>query len=234
VAQVIDAVVAGQPVDWSNAETLYPHQAVLLRQLRSISDLATRAPCTANGNNAPGVVSPSNWMRVVGPVVIGLAAAQVVAGAAGYIAGFVGPSAVPPVAYFLALVVFGAASVWLFVGGRDERGKVLGAFLLLIAASFAPRFIQPPSPAAGVFRGLYPELFAAAFLWRFIRHFPRTVRYSRTDVFCALAERIATVAGGLLFTINLLVAYGVPLVPLAFVRSDPAGMVGTGRSYLHC
>lgn len=218
----MDALVDGEPVDWQHLESMYPNSASLLAQLRAIQKVVgSRQPKRQIGK--PNSV----WTRQVRPLVLMCAGVQVIAGALGYVAGFARPSAVPAGAYFVALVVFGAVSIWLFVGARrDPRAGALGGFLLLIAAAFAPRFIGVGTPTGALFRGLYPEAFLGAFLWGFVRQFPRTVHYSRADVFCAAAERLSYVAGMILFVVSFLHAYNVPFIPHVVARSDPQGAVG--------
>lgn len=220
VGRVLDAVLEGRPVDWDHLERIHPNDAAVLRQLRSIEKVArTRVSVRERARVT------SNWARHTRLCVLLCAAAQAVAGAVGYLSGFARASAVPANAYFVALAVFGGVAAWLFVGARgDARARALGGFLLLVAASFAPRFIEG-SPAAAVFRGLHPEAFLGGFLWGFVRQFPRTVHYSRTDVWCAVAERVSYIAGIILFTGTLLWTYQVPFVPPIVARSHPEGAV---------
>lgn len=114
-------------------------------------------------------------------------------------------------ALFVALVsVYTTAALLLLEGGRrDGRATILGITFLLVATTFADRFI-------GLWRGadnlaiagaramfaLHVDAFMPYFLWTFVREFPRVTEDARTRRRLALVVRAAAILGAGLFVVN--------------------------------
>lgn len=230
VDRIIDAIVARQPVDWARAKLMCPTDRRLLQQLELI-----QSACKVDIEKGHATASPrsSSWRQFAPLTIVVMAFIQAVLAVVGYLIGVARATAVPPGAYMVAIIGFGAMAAWLFLGGAaDPRARALGGFLILLAASFAPRFLLPPVPGAELFRGLYLDALFPAFLWRFVRQFPRTLHYSRTDRFAARGEELAWAIGAVLVVGNWLGAHGWSTVPTILMRTDPFGFLVYGATLL--
>ena len=167
--------------------------------------------------------SPSIWPTVLA----GIAAFRILAAVISVAAGLAGPFTTPAAAAAATMVVFAGAAGWLLVSGRgDRRAASLALFFLIIASTLAGRFLVPLYESRLMFmmRGVHPSAFLAWSLWTFVRHFPRTIRYSRADSFCRIAQQVAGVIGWILFAANVLLAHGAPYIP-EFLLISRAGNV---------
>jgi hypothetical protein len=198
--EVAGALVDGDPVDWSRVGSpRSPRQASIIRSLQSLSTLGP-VGAAAHG---PGSYEPAGWPAVA---ILGIAAAQILAGTVGFALGHAAPSPVPPVASAAVAAAFTAAAIWLCAGGgQDRRAWDLGGFYLLVAAAFARRFAGASldSPLAFLVTGVFPDAFLPAFLWSFVSRFPRVLRFSSGDRVHQIGVRTSVTCGLLLFTVNL-------------------------------
>lgn len=200
------ALLDGEPVDWSRFEREgATGRGTLIGALQSLAAMARSGSAgVARGPDAAARSSP--WTLAI----LVAAASHILIGLAGFAAGYGASSPVPPAGSALVVIVFSAAAMWLFAGGRhDLRARRLGGFYLLVAAAFARRFagITAGTPLDALVRGVFPDAFLAAFLWSFVSRFPRVLRFSGADRFCRAALRISVAGGVLLFAVNLVLAY---------------------------
>jgi len=109
------------------------------------------------------------------------------------------------------VLVFAAVACWLGLGGRaDPRARNLAVFYLLIAAAFAHQFLPDGDGGTvlALLRGAAPDAFLPLFLWRFVARFPHTVRFSRADWLCRLAERTSLAVGLFFFAVTVALGLG--------------------------
>ena len=207
IHKAAEAVADGVPVDWdrASARLTSPQQRALLDSLRDIRRLSTplahvtKAAAASAGTPASPVVA----------LIAAIATLQVAVA----VVGFFGPADLSPMLsawQSLLFSVFAAAGFGLVVGGRqDRRGVLLGTFYLVVATSFAQRFIgriagSPRPPWASV----YLETLAPYLLWRFVQAFPRVERFSLDDRVASAAARLSLAVGGGLLAVNLAAASG--------------------------
>ncbi len=114
---------------------------------------------------------------------------------------------------FLNLAALAIAGGWLLVTGRDDRRAVhLGTFFLLLASSFANRWlgalieILPRLPGALVLvlRSMQVDSFFPYFFWRFAQEFPRTSHSFRVKRLLRRGAQLALLLGIVLFVKELL------------------------------
>ena len=207
IHKAAEAVADGVPVDWdrASARLTSPQQRAFLDNLRDVRRLSTplahvtKAAAASAGTPASPVVA----------LIAAIATLQVAVA----VFGFFGPADLSPMLsawQSLLFSVFAAAGFGLVVGGRqDRRGVLLGKFYLVVATSFAQRFIgriagSPRPPWASV----YLETLAPYLLWRFVQAFPRVERFSLDDRVASAAARLSLAVGGGLLAVNLAAASG--------------------------
>jgi hypothetical protein len=114
-----------------------------------------------------------------------------------------GPSGI----YVAVILAFTIAAVFLFVGSDDRRGIYLGGFLVLIASSFAVRFISSGSAANSVstaFSQLACDAFVPLLLALFVRDFPEVPFYTPMQRLTQWLVAVAALTGVTLFATNAL------------------------------
>ena len=175
------AVADGAPVDWDwEIESAPVAERGPLRQLRLVAPatrvLGERATEeTWATDRVAWLLQPALWV----------AAAQALLGTLGYLLGrdHLPADAIPPEMHLLIVAAFGGTALVLSWGGaRDRRTLSLGAFFLLVAASFSGRLMPGlPAPLAAPARlvSMLPvDAFIPTFLWLFVWRFPETAAFS--------------------------------------------------------
>jgi hypothetical protein len=202
------AVLDGKDVDWARAADARDRDVLrLVEPLRAVAAIAER--CEGQGQ-PPGRREPDRRTRTWSIAIVLAAAAQSTLGVIAYVAGYSGGTSVPAAGSALVVAVFAAAAMWLFAGGaRDRRAWSLGAYYLVVSASFARRFtgVASGTPFNVLVAGVYPDAFLPACLWSFASRFPRVNKFSGADRFCRAALRVSVVCGALLFAANLALTY---------------------------
>lgn len=128
----------------------------------------------------------------------------------------------------LALAFAGAA---LLLGGaarRDRRAVCLLTTFACVADSFARAALSEVQHDFAwltvIFRGIYPEAFAPAALWRFAIEFPRVRRFTSFDVIARRAANAAWLLGVALFGVNLGVGYRLIDADHVLGRNHPGNL----------
>lgn len=172
---VIDALLAGTPVNWAAADAAAsPDERLLLRHFQSIASV-TRPGRTA------GELGDTLSARaaLVYRLILTLAALKALLGlaAAAQAVATAAPGSAPwP--YVTNVTVFGVAAGVLWWSARDWCGRSLGAFFLLIASAFSDRLLltltASPAlePIVHALRRLTLDAFLPFALWLFIWFFP--------------------------------------------------------------
>jgi hypothetical protein len=116
---------------------------------------------------------------------------------------------IPPALLAANALAFAAAGVALpRLRPHDARVMALAGVFLAIAAACSHRPLRWLVEAGhgawplALLRGLLPDALLAFFLCRLVRRFPHVVRLSATDGLMLALERVAAVAGGVLFACN--------------------------------
>src|SRR5689334_20311859 len=94
---MIDLMIAGQPVDWAAAETRYPADAALIRQLQSIGRLARGREALA-ADSGTARASPALWARRAHVALAAIAGIELVAALVASRLGYAGPATGVPAA----------------------------------------------------------------------------------------------------------------------------------------
>jgi tRNA A-37 threonylcarbamoyl transferase component Bud32/GAF domain-containing protein len=170
----------------------------------------------------PDRASLAFWMLIAVTVL------QLVAASVGFVAIAVDGGLTMQRAMSMATVVaFGAAASWLMAGGgHDDRARYLAAFFFAIASAIAHQFLVPLVGVSGraFVDGLFPEVFLAYFLWKFVCGFPRLQHDHAVDRWCRIVAASALIAGMALFLNNLAIAYGTAVLPAIFARAHRPGV----------
>ncbi len=202
------AVLDGETVDWAGVAAGRDRDVLpLVTPFRVLAAIAQRCD-TAEPPSTPR--ESTRGAPVWSGAIVLTAAVHCTVGAAGYLAGHGGGTPVPAAGSALIVGVFAATAAWLFAGGsRDPRAWSLGAFFLIVSASFARRFtgVASATPLDVLLAGIYPDAFLPAFLWSFASRFPRVRRFSAADRFCRAGLRISVASGAVLFATNLALTY---------------------------
>ncbi len=214
LSQVVAAVADGAPIDWQTGSA-----DPAVEQLRQVAQLRSRGAKDATH-------AERDTFRLATPLlrfIIVVAMIKVAAGLAGI-------SMSPPVlaayrsatvAHSLLLLVFGAASLGLMLGGRhDPRARALGAGYLMIATIGAHRHVEAlmnlvPPGWAGVVRtamqGAAVEPFFPVFLLLFAVRFPDVQRDTRPQRMLVWLGRASIPMAMLFLVLNILhVLPGLP------------------------
>ena len=236
VDAVAGAISDGRPVDWAAAEaSATGEDRALVRHLHLISTLTTAAR-PADPSAAAAAGPPSSRLL---HVAIGGAGLKAVLGTAGWVlSAGVEPAASPAWPFITNLVVFAAASLVLFVGGRDgSPARHLAALFLVIASAFSDRLLlglgDSPGISAAVvlLRGFCADAFIAYAFWRFVWSFPaEPAREADRPVMRGFLAASLT-AGGVLLGANVILslgAVGVPIGSLARWAAPFSRSVGGG------
>jgi tRNA A-37 threonylcarbamoyl transferase component Bud32 len=201
-----EAVADGLVVDWDAAaeRVRSPAQKAILHSLRDIWGFAQRGDRRRKGTTEGALNRRSTFVGVLA----GLATLQIAIGLFGYATGNSDQSEVPAIWQAALMLVFAAGGLGLAVGGRhDRRAVLLGAFYLIVATSFAQRFIGwlvgSPRP---LWANLFLETLAPYVLWRFVQAFPHVERFSTADRRAALIASCSLVIGCALLAANLALA----------------------------
>jgi len=227
VSTLVEAVLDVEAVDWTGARArAEAGTAGIIASLETVEGIgaasrAARPPGRAKADQAWHAAS------VLEVVLAVLAAGQVVVATAGYAGGTRGPGPTAASLAVATMLVFAAAAVWLFVGGRaDQRARSLGTFYLIIAAAFARRFlpVADDSTLAAALRAACPDAFLALLLWRFVGRFPRTVRFGRAELVCRYAAAASLAVGLVLFAATWLTSLHLVSALQLLGRSNPSGI----------
>ena len=203
------AVVEREEVDWSGAELRASdaREREVVRHLRILAAVAESPAATLGASQRAG---RSSLVRLdARSVALGvLGVTQVALGIAGLVLG--SPDQRPVSASGAAVVMAACAlvSFALLLGGRkDSRALRLALFFLLVGVSVCHRFVSRLEPlvpsVTSPLAGVFADAFLPWALWRFIREFPRVVRFSPLDRFLGAGQRLAGVVGTLLFLANV-------------------------------
>lgn len=206
------AISAGEPIDWARAPSEIPSAMPpgALGAFRFAADSAHVALQTQG--LAPEVqrLESNTYVRAVVRLLLPLTAMQAALSISVVIFG-VGPQTrLPPepvLAFILAFL--GSALVLIRREHFDSRAIWLAGFFLAAASSASHVFLDSLPDLFGdntwtkVWSGVLPECFLPAFLWGFLREFPRVRHLDRTAAANRLGYRMSLVVGGLLFVANL-------------------------------
>jgi hypothetical protein len=143
-------------------------------------------------------------------LVVGVAAFRVATAIAFYLAGLYNAgidAPLPPVAYVLLSLSFGALGLLLVVANRnDVRAAWLGGVLLLLAVPLTTRFLsQTPLAFGTLLARVEIGAFLPVFLWMFAREFPSRLE-GRAGRIARAAAGAAAVFAVVAFAINLSIA----------------------------
>lgn len=147
------------------------------------------------------------WARFV----VGVAAVRVAAAMAFYLAGIYNAgidAPLPPVAYAVLSVSFGALGFLLVVANRnDVRAGWLGGVLLMLAVPLTSRFLsQTPLALGTLLTRVEIGAFLPAFLWMFASEFPSRLE-GRGGLIARAAAGGAAIFSVVAFAINLSLAF---------------------------
>lgn len=225
IADATQAFIDRRTIDWSALRQQMPGGPgrALVDNLRIIETLRE----SAHGGRASD--SQSTAPRALW-VVAGLAWLQTLWSLTPLVAALMAAAPVHVLASRLTLALaFTAASVVLAGAvSRDRRGLALLAVFAASGTAFAREMVENGVPHASLgvawlMRGVFPEAFVPACLWEFARTFPRVCRFTIFDRVARSSAAAAWVLGGLLFTLNLALAYHLVTAPifLRFAREYP-------------
>lgn len=232
--RVAAAVCDGERIDWKAlAPEVADDPTGSLNTLRALDELFAGAIAPRDQPRPRRLID----MGAPYAVVVLVATAYTGAGMAGFV---VGTDSSPPPAYlqFIAVLTYAVAALFLGWSARsDARANYLAGFFLIVACSFSARFVDDAVAWLGAATApvtvVLPEVFLPAFLWRFVREFPRVVRFNRWESVCTMGSRLSWVAGILLMAWPSVgrdtdsywfVLFGllVPALPVALVRTRDA------------
>lgn len=147
------------------------------------------------------------WARVV----VGIAALRIAAALAFYLAGIYNTgldAPLPPAAYVLLALSFGALGLLLVVANRnDVRAAWLGGVLLMLAVPLTSRFLsQTPLAFGTLLTRLEIGAFLPVFLWKFVSEFPSRLE-GRGGVLARVAAAAAALFAVVAFAVNLSLAF---------------------------
>lgn len=136
--------------------------------------------------------------------VVQLVSACIALGAA-FVFGGVRPDRI---AQTILMCAFGVPPLFLAGSSRDRRTLALLAWFACIGSIFARSAVHGlpvewSSPIDFILRGIAPEAFAPACLWRFALDFPRVERFTSFDVAAGRITKAAWLLGTVLFLINV-------------------------------
>ena len=108
--------------------------------------------------------------------------------------------------FALSCILLGPAAL------RDSRALLLLAIFALVASAFAHPVVaavdsRPAEVISPFYRGLYPDVFAAAALWQFAAVFPRVSQATWIDRFARHGGVVAWIVASTLCVVNLALAY---------------------------
>lgn len=221
------AISAGEPIDWARAPSELPG-AMPPGALGAFRFAADRAHVALQTQGlAPEVerLESNIYVRAVVSLLLPLTAMQAALSITVVLLG-VGPQTrLPPepvLAFILAFL--GSAFVLIRREHFDSRAIWLAGFFLAAASSASHVFLDSLPVLFGdntwtkAWSGVLPECFLPAFLWGFLREFPRVRHLDRTATANRLGYRMSLVAGGLLFVANL--AHTLGAAPTRFSWGD--------------
>jgi hypothetical protein len=203
VADLADAVVDGEHVDWTAARARLSRgrEHAVAHHLKTLSRLTTAGALPVVEPGSRRLSSLLETVRLI-------AMACCLVGAAGLVTLIVQSSTGAGIRVAV-LLVFACAAGVLDYGGRDRRARALAATYWTIAAAFSTRGVAevatlaPGSLWLQVFATLRPEAFFAACLWQFARDFPAVSRFTRLDHLCVAALWASVALGCVLFLAQL-------------------------------
>ncbi len=214
IHRAAEAVADGIAIDWDAAALRLssPPERAFLDNLRDVRGFARPPQHATRAREASAGTHGSTFVSLIAAV----ATLQIAVALIGFAAGPNDSSEIPAVWQLLLLTVFATVGLGLAIGGRqDRRAGLLGAFYLVMATSFAQRFIGrfagTPRP---VWASLFLEALGPYLLWRFVQAFPRVERFSRDDRRASHAARLSLVVGCALILVNLALAFAPSDSPL--------------------
>ncbi len=133
------------------------------------------------------------------------------------------------------MACFGLVAGLLLFGARNNKaGRQLGAFLLLVATTFAEAaIISVPGPwdvRVSLFEYLQLDAFLPYFAWRFAAEFPQVPLSGRWEKTLGVSTVFSAICGSVLFLANLLMLGGRVYSPLSedgllgLVRRNPSSL----------
>ena len=228
IADATAAVIDRRTIDWSALLERMPRGSgrALVERLRVIeavreSSAGGRACDSLSTASRPAwIVAALAWLHTL--CSLAPAVAAIIAGA---------PVRVRAPQLALTLTFTAASFVLAGAVSRDARGLPLLAVFAASGTAFARVALASGAHYASLdlsvlTRGVFPEAFGPACLWEFARAFPRVCRFTRFDRVARSATVAAWALGGILFAVNLALAYGLVTAPI-FVRFT-RGEAGSG------
>ncbi|HVS01388.1 MAG TPA: serine/threonine-protein kinase [Thermoanaerobaculia bacterium] len=219
--RLASAVADREEVDWRRARSsvIGDRAAARAAALELIGARAARAASTTAASAVSEVSAPGAarfaW------AVAAVAAAQLLLAFAPT-AWAEPPPGLPRSLMLLVAVGFASAGgVLLTAGRRDPRARDLGAFFFCVASALSMRYLPLEAPWPGVAAvalvaaTFVPDAFLPYFLWRFVRRFPRVVRFERAADLATVFARVSLALGVILVAANALAA----LPPVARVAA---------------
>lgn len=217
------AFVDRTPIDWS---------ALLDRSRdaghRASIDVLRDLDCLRGRHAVDHHLAPANPISLLTRMLLAVAALQTAWGiGTGAIALAKGEAAADLPSQLLLAAAFALASLLLAAASsRDPRACFLLVTFTFAGSAFARAMFDTFTPTSALsnvlLRGVYPEAFAHAALWRFAVVFPHVRRFTAFDVCARRIAAMAFVVSAGLFVANLLLAYGLAAGPLRRLeRNDP-------------
>ncbi len=213
------AIAEGEAIEWGEA----PQAFSLEDNTRSLPALRYAARRAHSSLQAPGLALEVQRLesRILVRASVGLmlvcTSIQALLSCLVVFFGAAANSRVPPAPVLVFILTYLVAALVLVRREEfDTRVIWLAGFFFAAASSatqiFLPRLplVFGGGPSAEIWSAVLPECFLPAFLWGFLREFPRVRRFDRTAAANRLGFRISVLAGGVLFAANLVLALRLP------------------------
>jgi len=204
--QIVDAISDGERIDWDSVRRRFSNRtnAEYFKHLETVSRIGE---LTQDDASLQQDSRESRWVSAL----IVCASAEIAIGIAGAILyrehSFVNGLRL------LTLLAFAGAGVILRHSGNSARARDLGAAFVLRAFGFGrtPFMLSlgawlPGTALITLLSGLALDSWMPFFIWRFVRRFPETSRFTAIDRIAIAFTSIAGATGAVLFAINLWVA----------------------------
>ncbi|MBA2302336.1 MAG: serine/threonine protein kinase [Acidobacteria bacterium] len=211
-------------IDWValRKRTRDPGERASLEALRDLDELRGRTGAAA----APADYRPGTVLCLL----LAVATVQTACGlAAAMVALATGRPLVHLLPHLLLTCAFASASLLLASASpRDRRVFFLLATFALAGGAFARAMMSGlpghwPPLSSPMFRGIFPEAFVQAALWRFAVVFPAVHRFTAVDLWARRAAAVAWGVASCLFLANVLLAHGVMEERLDVLGRDHPG-----------
>jgi hypothetical protein len=202
------AVADGERIEWAVAlrHLADGRSRAVASELRQIAE---QGAATTNGT-LTGADRAAGRPRIhwLARVVVLLAVVHVLVGGAAVAAGRVPPGAFLPVARLGTALALATGGLALYLAGRDERARWLGAVFVALssgpALSFAGGLVSPAWARRAVAAVLVPlpDCLVPWLLWNFVSRFPAVVRFDRLERVLVAGARLSLWLGLLLAAAN--------------------------------